>query len=65
MTNFKQTLQSLTEGETKTATWSKKFKQLEYWTSRNTSGSVNAESKEQAKAIIKNSGIEQKLKIVK
>ncbi len=51
----------LGEGEEKTARFSKKFKQLEYWTSRNTSTTVNAENLKKAKAIVKNSGVPQKV----
>jgi hypothetical protein len=45
------------------ATFSKKFHQLEYWDSRNTKGFVYCDSKEKAKIIIRNSGIEQTLRV--
>lgn len=60
--NFDKYLVS--EGEDKTATWSKKFKQLEYWTSSNTLTTVSVDTKQKANAIIKNSNIKQKLKTV-
>lgn len=47
------------------AKWSKKFKSLEYWDSKNTNVNVNCDSLKKAKVIIKNSKIEQKLKIIK
>ena len=50
-------------GETKIAKFSKKFKNLEYWTSGNTYTTVNATSMKQVRAIIKRSGIEQKLEV--
>ncbi len=46
------------------AEWSKKFHQLTYWTSRNTTTSVNCETLQKAKAIIKNTGVKQTLKKV-
>lgn len=54
----------VSEAEDKIATWSKKFKQLEYWTSSNTLTVVSADTKQKANAIIKNSNIKQKLKTV-
>ena len=55
----------LEEGETKVAKWSKKFHQLEYWDSRNTTTTVNCSTMQHAKAIIKKSGIEQKFEVEK
>jgi hypothetical protein len=52
---------TLDEGEEKVARFSKKLKQLEYWTSRNTSTTVNCEDMKKAKAIVKNSGVTQKI----
>lgn len=51
------------EGEQKTAKFSKKFKSLTYWTSKNTSTTVNCENLKKAKAIVKNSKIEQKIEM--
>ena len=46
------------------ATWSKRHRQLEYWTSRNTTGFEHVTSKSQAQKIIDKTGIEQTLKVV-
>lgn len=54
---------TIQEGEQKIAKFSKKFKQLEYWTSRNTSTTVNCENMKKAKAIVKNSGVDQKIEV--
>lgn len=54
----------VTAGENKTATWSKKFKSLEYFTSRNTTTHKQCDTAAKARAIIKNSGIQQTLKVV-
>ena len=48
-------------GENKEAEWSKKFHQLTYWTSKNTSTSVNCDTFEKAKKIVEKSGVDQKL----
>lgn len=49
----------------KVATFKKKFKELEYWTSKNTTTSVQCDNIKKAKVIIKNSKIEQKLEVRK
>jgi hypothetical protein len=53
----------LGEGETKVAKFSKKFKTLKYWTSKNTSTTVNCENMKKAKAIVKNSNVDQKIEM--
>jgi len=63
--NYKQLVEKvLNEGENKEAKWSKKFKSLEYWNSRNTITTVQCDDKNKANAIIAKSGIDQSLKIV-
>lgn len=51
----------LNEGEEKIARFNKKLRQLFYFTSRNTSTTVNADDIKMAKAIIKKSGVKQTL----
>lgn len=73
MNQAQQIIQDLTEaqfggkgepkGEPKVAVFRKKSKSLEYFNSRNTQVIVPAENAKQARAIIKRSGIEQKLEI--
>jgi len=53
----------LGEGEIKIAMFYKKTHELKYWTSKNTTTNINCDDLKKAKAIIKNSGIEQKLEI--
>ena len=53
----------LGEGEIKTATFNKKTKELEYWTDRKTTTNIQCDNIKKAKAIIKNSGVEQKLEV--
>jgi len=64
MKTAKEMLDFLDEGEDKEALFKKKFKELEYWDSRNTTTSVQCDNLKRAKAIIKNSGIEQTIKEV-
>jgi hypothetical protein len=52
-------------GETKTATFMPKFKQLTYWTDSSTTTTVNCANKEVARKIIEKAGIEQDLEISK
>jgi len=52
---------AMTEGEDKIAKFSKKFNQVEYWNSINTTTTVNANDLKHAKAIVKAAGVEQKL----
>lgn len=49
--------------QSREATFYKKFKELEYFTSRNTTTRVQCDSVKAAKKIIEKSGIEQQLKI--
>ena len=52
------------EGETKVAKFSKKFKTLTYWTDRNSATSVDCDNIKKAKAIIKNSNVDQKIESI-
>jgi hypothetical protein len=57
-------LASKVAGETpKKATFLKQHKQLVYFTSRNTSTTVNCETLEKAKKIVEKSGVKQELEI--
>jgi hypothetical protein len=49
------------EGEEKIARYHKQSRQLYYFNSRNTATTVNADNIKHAKAIIKKSGVKQKL----
>jgi hypothetical protein len=51
-------------GQPREAVWSKKFKQLTFFDSRNTEKSVQADTVAIAKMIIRNSGVRQTLKKV-
>ena len=51
----------LTAGEDKKAEWSKRFEQLTYWTSGNTSTSVDCGSLSKAKKIINFADVDQEL----
>jgi len=50
-------------GETKTATFSPKFKQLTYWRDSSSTTTVNCANKEAAQKIIEKSKVEQELEI--
>jgi hypothetical protein len=52
-------------GETKTAIFMPKFKQLTYWKDSSTTTSVHCENKMKAQKIIDASGVEQELEIRK
>lgn len=58
----KSNLNLVKGGETKTATFTKKHRQLTYWTDSSTSTSIHCESADAAKKIIEKSGVEQELK---
>lgn len=64
LSNKAKGMNEMTESE-RVAVYSKKYRQLEYWKSRNVSGFCNCESLESAKAIVKNSGVIQTLKTIK
>lgn len=64
-TNPKFDTKKVNEGETKTATWMQKARELRYFDSRNTEVYVNCETLDKAKAFIKNSKIDQELKVQK
>jgi len=49
-------------GEAKEAIWHKKYHQLTYWTSHNTTATVDCASLARAKKIVENSSVEQELK---
>lgn len=51
----------LGEGEEKIARFHKQLRQLFYFNSKNTSTTVNADNLKNARAIVKNSGVKQKL----
>jgi len=60
-TFYKETGIYGSSGQEKEATFYKRFRELEYWDSRNTSTRVSCDSFSKAKAIIKKSGVKQKL----
>lgn len=45
------------------AYYSNRYRTIEYWTSRNTTTVVNCDNVHKAKSLIKNSGVEQELRV--